>query len=334
MVALWVLLGFLTWHDLASGVRLAFPKTDNIFSQHLLFDGPVQIAPIIAAILLHACAAIVGYSAVIYPIWGQRRLAAGIWLFLAGIVPGTLIFMTLSRLFSLVLTHAFAPAAILVAVAGATIVSVQRTRQQWRQERLTLNWKTVWPAIGLVGAIFVFTIEMDVFHILGEASTWFTNEVYFAPANGIGTFARFPLVSEHYDEAALLYPIVYGLVRRGAATNRHIGCPLLDHGVSGPRQHGQPDLSRPQVLSRRSLERLRMRGLCLRSIAFPEPRLLPSSVRLRQPARLRVAYRTPPHLGASVPSGIRPGRMAPQGKPDHFRCLCGPGLRPVRDAHS
>ena len=215
-VALWVMLGFLTWHELASGVRVGFPKADNFYGQHLLFDGPVQIIPIIAAVLLHACAAIVGYSAVIYPIWGKRRLAAEVWLFLAGIVPGTLIFMTLSRVVSLVLTHAFAPAAIWIAVIGATIVCLLRSRREWRQERLSLNWGAAWAAIGLVATIFVFTIQMDRFHILGEASTWFTNEVYFAPTNGIGTSARFPLVSQHYDEAALLYPVIYGLVRRGA----------------------------------------------------------------------------------------------------------------------
>ena len=215
-VVLWIMLGFLTWHDLGSGVRVGFPRTDNIFSQHLLFDGPVQIIPILAVVLLHACAAIVGYSAIVYPIWGRRRLAADVWLFLAGIVPGTLLFMTLSRLVSLVLTHALAPAAIWIAVIGATIVCLLRSGREWRQERLTLNWGTVWAAVGLVATIFVFTIQMDQFHILGEASTWFTTEVYFSPSNGIGTAARFPLVSQHYDEAALLYPVVYGLVHRGA----------------------------------------------------------------------------------------------------------------------
>jgi hypothetical protein len=218
-VALWNLLGFLTWHELTSGVRVGFPKADNIYGQHLLFDGPVQAIPILAALLLHVCAAIIGYWVVIYPIWGRRRLAAEVWLFLAGIVPGTLIFMTLSRLVSLVLTHAYAPAAIWIAVIGAAMVCLLRARREWRQERLSLNWATAWPATALVATILVFTIQMDRFHILGEASTWFTNEVYFAPANGIGTAARFPLVSQHYDEAALLYPVVYGLVHRGAAAN-------------------------------------------------------------------------------------------------------------------
>jgi hypothetical protein len=217
IVALWVLLGFLNWHELVTGVRIGIPRADNSYGQHLLFDGPVQILPIVAAILLQACASVIGYATIVHPIWGGRRLASEIWLLAGGLIPGSLILITLSRIVSLALNNAYAPSVLFALIATAAGVSILKVRRQWNREDAGLAWRDLWPASMLLAAIFIFTIQMDRFHIVGEASTWFINEIYLSPVNGIGTAEKFPLVSQHYDEAALLYPVIYGLLRRGAS---------------------------------------------------------------------------------------------------------------------
>ena len=217
IVALWVTLGFLNWHELVTGVRVGIPRADNSYGQHLLFDGPVQILPIIAAILLHACAAVIGYATVVRPIWGGRRLASQIWLLAGGLIPGSLFLIAISRIVSLALSNAYAPSVLIMLIATATGASILKVRHQWNRNDAGLTWRELWPAGMLLVAVFIFTIQIDRFHIVGEASSWFINEIYLSPVNGIGTAKKFPLVSQHYDEAALLYPVIYGLLHRGAS---------------------------------------------------------------------------------------------------------------------
>jgi len=214
LVGLWVLIGLSNWHELAMGVRVGFPKADNYYGQHLLFDGPVQALPIIGAIILHICAALLGYVLVVQPIWGQRRLASEIWLLLAGIVPGSLVLIAASRVVSLLLDNRYAPGLLMVLIIATGGVAAVAARQRWTKDSVSVT-SGLWLAIGLVAGIFLFTIQMDRFHILGEASSWFISDVYMSGTTGIGTAGRFPLISQHYDEAAFLYPVLYGLVHRG-----------------------------------------------------------------------------------------------------------------------
>lgn len=216
LVGLWVLIGLSNWHELAMGVRVGFPRADNIYGQHLLFDGPVQASPIIGALVLHLCAALLGYVLVVQPIWGRLRLASEIWLLLAGIIPGSLILIAASRTASLLLDNRYAPGllmALLIAAVGAAAITA---RQRWNKDSIDPA-SGLWPAACLIAGIFLFTMQMDRFHILGEASTWTNSDVYMSTANGIGTAGKFPLISQHYDEAAFLYPVIYGLVHRGPA---------------------------------------------------------------------------------------------------------------------
>ena len=217
LVGLWVLIGLSNWHELVMGVRVGFPKADNIYGQHLLFDGPVQALPIIGAVILHACAALLGYVLVVQPIWGRRRLASEIWLLLAGIIPGSLILIAASRIVSLLLDNRYAPGLLMVIVIAAGGVAALAARRRWNKDSVSAA-SGLWPAICLIACIFLFTIQMDRFNILGEASSWFISDVYMSGTTGIGTAGRFPLVSQHYDEAAFLYPILYGLVHRGPST--------------------------------------------------------------------------------------------------------------------
>jgi hypothetical protein len=214
LVGLWVLIGLSNWHELAMGVRVGFPKADNFYGQHLLFDGPVQAYPIVGAIFLHVCAALLGYVLVVRPIWGRRQLASEIWLLLAGIIPGSLILIAVSRFVSLLLDNRYAPGLLIMLIVVAGSVAAVAARQRWNRDSVRIA-SGVWPAICLIAGIFLFTIQMDRFHILGEASSWFISDVYMSGTTGIGTAGRFPLISQHYDEAAFLYPVLYGLVHRG-----------------------------------------------------------------------------------------------------------------------
>ena len=214
LVGLWVLIGLSNWHELAMGVRVGFPKADNYYGQHLLFDGPVQAYPVIGAIVLHFCAALLGYVLVVQPIWGRRQVASEIWLLLAGIIPGSLMLMAASRFISLLLDNRYAPGLLMVLIVVAGGAATVAARQRWNRETVRVA-NGIWPAICLIACIFLFTIQMDRFHILGEASSWFISDVYMSGTTGIGMAGRFPLISQHYDEAAFLYPVLYGLVHRG-----------------------------------------------------------------------------------------------------------------------
>jgi hypothetical protein len=213
---IWVIIGFAPWRDIANGTRVGSPFTTNDYGQHLLFDGSVQTPAIIGVILLHICAAILGYVFVVRPIWGNRRLAAEVWLMLAGLVPGTLLLIALSRLISLFFPNPWAPGIIVaLALAAALFGIIRVVGFRPRISSLTINWPAIWASVAVLITVFVFTVHIDRFHVVGEASVWFMNEVYLSDTYGIGTAGRFPLVSQHYDEAALLYPVIYGLMHIG-----------------------------------------------------------------------------------------------------------------------
>src|ERR1700743_2112773 len=146
LVGLWVLIGLSNWHVLAMGVRVGFPKADNYYGQHLLFDGRVQAYAIIGAIVLHLCAALLGYLLVVRPIWGQRRLASEIWLLMAGIIPGSLLLIAASRVVSLLIDNRYAPGllmALIIAAGGAAAIAARR---RWDKDSVSVA-SGLWPAV-------------------------------------------------------------------------------------------------------------------------------------------------------------------------------------------
>lgn len=215
VTCLWVLLAFLNWHQLALGVRIGFPRVNNDYDQALLFSGPVQMRAVLGVVLLHACSGLLGYKLIVRPIWGRRRLASEAWLLVSGVIPGNLILIVLARLVTLALPNSTAPfvvGAITLAGTGAVIWSL---RKEESRETITWHWRDAVPIVGLAIGLLVFGIQFDRFHVVGEASSWFINQIYHSSLYGIGN-GYFPLVSQHYDEAALLYPVIYGLVHTGA----------------------------------------------------------------------------------------------------------------------
>ena len=222
-VAIWVLAGYAAWRSIATGVRFGSPFTTHEYGHELLFSGHLQFAPILGVILLHICAAIVGFTFLVQPIWGSRRLAADVWLVLAGVVPGTLFFIVISRTITLFVTNAWAPAVSAALIFIATILALVRLN---KQRELVFSRNLDWTAIAAcciaLAATLVFSVHIDRFHVVGEASVWFMKNVYLSDDHGIGTLGHFPFISQHYDEAALLYPVIYGLVDRADAMSEFV----------------------------------------------------------------------------------------------------------------
>jgi hypothetical protein len=214
---IWVVIGFVSWQRIANGVRVGSPFTTHDYGQHLLFDGSVQTRAVLGVILLHFCAAVLGYAFVVRPIWGNRRLAAEIWLVLAGVIPGTLLLMALSRITTLFVPNLWAPGTVAVVALATTLYGVIRiVGASHRMSVPGINWASLGTAVTVLLAVLIFTVHIDRFHVVGEASVWFMDNVFLSDQYGIGSVGRFPFVSQHYDEAALLYPVIYGLMHRGA----------------------------------------------------------------------------------------------------------------------
>jgi hypothetical protein len=216
LVAAWTLAALLSWAALNDGIRLGSPYAIYHEGQIALFGRSVQLIPFIAAIALNAIAGVIGLRWIIMPIWGQR-FATPIWSLLAGIVPGYLLIVPVVRIVTLLLPHGIAPAVISVL---AVIAGAWAWHGLWRRKKLgPMRWRELWPALAAIAAVLVFQVHFDRFHISGEASLWYYISVYFHDAHGLGTDARLPLIAQHYDEPAFLYPIAFGLIAPGPSAD-------------------------------------------------------------------------------------------------------------------
>jgi hypothetical protein len=111
----------------------------------------------------------------------------------------------------------WAPAIIFgVTLGGAAYFVIEFVVSRENTGNRPTNWAAIWSVTAVLLAVFVFTVHIDRFHVVGEASIWFMNDVYLSASHGIGSEGRWPLISQHYDEAALLYPVIYGIMHQGA----------------------------------------------------------------------------------------------------------------------
>jgi hypothetical protein len=213
MSALWILLAFTNWHDLASGPRVGMPWTNYDYGQALLFETGIQAIPVAGMLVWNFAAAVIGYRWVIRPVFGQQRLAAPVWLLIAGYLPGMLLVVAVSRIVTLALPNTIAPTVLLVTgLAAALFAAYAGLLRQPGQPPPTIDWRRVWPGVAGLLIALIFSVHVDRFHVMGEGSGWFISNVFLSKQHGIGTSGTWPLISQHYDEAAFLYPIVYGLV--------------------------------------------------------------------------------------------------------------------------
>ncbi len=215
--AIWVLVAFSTWRDFADGLRFTTPWRPTFDAGPRLFDSAVGLLPLIAVLALNAGAMIIGYSLIVRPLWGHRRLAAPIWLLFSGAIPGTLIIIAISRISTLFLPNALAPGVIGILILAAVGVSFWKCSSQTSDD--LAHWKDgVWLAMAAFLTMLVIGVAVDQNHVVGEGSLWFIKSIFLSHQYGIGTDGRWPIISQHYDEAAFLYPIVYGIQGGNAGT--------------------------------------------------------------------------------------------------------------------
>lgn len=220
--AFWTLLALFNWRELSNGVRFASPWSAYDYGQAMLFGGPVQLTPILGCVFLNLAAALVGYRAFVKPIWGDRGVSGETWLVIAGLLPGMLIFIAAARVVTLLVTNSIAAplllsAAALAAAWGGFGLVRCRTRNVSGFAKLRLgSLRDPLIAVAIFAAFLLLQVEIDQAHALAEGSIFFIRSVFLSPAYGIGTNGHWPLISQHYDEAAFLFPVVYGLVQPGA----------------------------------------------------------------------------------------------------------------------
>jgi len=208
--ALWTVLALFEWRDLFNGPRLSSPWSTYQYGQAMLFTAAPRLAPILAVLALNAAAALIGYWYMVRPIWGRDQCAAP-WALLAGVAPGALLIAPVTRLITLAAPNAVAPWliwAIILAFAGLAIRGLLRSQAA----QTALPWGAAAGVGAMIIAALIFQIHMDRAHAVAEGSVWFINELFLSPEHGIGTGGRWPLISQHYDEAAFLYPAIYGFL--------------------------------------------------------------------------------------------------------------------------
>lgn len=232
-IGLWVLLSLVTFRDLASGPRVGSPWSTYGYGDGLLFHVPVQQGPLLVGVLFNLAAFVVGYRLVVKPLWGRSSLAPPLWLGASGIVPGSLLIIALSRVTTLLLPNGVAPFVLLTIVfvtAGAfsieSAVDLRSARSSTAAVSSLLSaearagrraWLRDLAAVMVVlGAALVFSVHLDRSHAAGEGSVWFIDNVFLSPTHGVGTGGHWPILSQHYDEAAFLYPVVHGTVQPGS----------------------------------------------------------------------------------------------------------------------
>lgn len=213
----WIALALLTWGDLQNGVRVSTPFATFGYGQSALFSHPIHVGQILATFLWNFLGAFVGYYYVIRPIWGGKGLAASPWMLWAGIVPGCFLIGAVTRLLTLVFDNQSAAWLIAAVVIAASAFALQRLNKDAAASRTSaFGWQatSVWLLLAMIAAL-IFQIHMDRSHAIAEGSIWFVNEIFLSAEYGIGTGGHFPLIAQHYDEAAFLHALVFLTVSPG-----------------------------------------------------------------------------------------------------------------------
>ena len=211
---LWTVVALLTWSDLANGPRVSSPFSTFGYGQAALFSAPVNLVQVIGVLIWSGFAALLGYALVIRPIWGGKRFAGGAVMLLAGVVPGMLLIGAVARLITLFAPNAIAAPLIAILVAAASAWAALRLWPNLKQVREP-PWRAAAVLAGFVAASLIFQIHIDRGHAVAEGSIWFINNVFLSERFGVGADGLFPLVTQHYDEAAFLLAPIYLLVAPG-----------------------------------------------------------------------------------------------------------------------
>lgn len=217
IAGLWVVMALLTWGGLQNGVRLSSPFSTFGYGQAALFSSSVNLVHVAAVLVWTGMTALIGYYFVIRRIWGGKGLAGPLWMGFSGLIPGMFLIGAVTRLVTFALPNqpsSWLVAGLLLTTSG---YAAWRLRQQAHATpRAPSVWRHALLAGAAVAAALVFQIHMDKSHAVAEGSIWFINEIFLSPEYGIGADGHFPLIAQHYDEAAYLHALIYLMVAPGA----------------------------------------------------------------------------------------------------------------------
>ena len=214
MAGLWLVLALLTWGDLVNGPRVSSPFSTFGYGQAALFSAPVNLLHVLGTLAWNAAAMVIGYALVIRPVWGGKHYAGAGLMALAGVVPGTLLIGAVARIVTLFAPNAVAAPLIALFVASASAWAAIALWPQIRLARSEWRGVAVMMIVAVLGGL-VFQLHVDRGHAVAEGSIWFINTVFLSEVFGVGAGGSFPLVTQHYDEAAFLLAPIYLLVRPG-----------------------------------------------------------------------------------------------------------------------
>lgn len=215
LAAGWALLALLTWAGLQNGVRVSSPFSTYGYGQAALFSAPVHLVHVVGALLWHGLASLLGYALVIRPVWGGKALASAPWMAFAGVIPGALMLGAVTRLVTLLAPNTNAAWIVAVIALGAGALAALELRRGARKQAPPTIWRGLSVAACVLVASLIFQIQIDRGHAVAEGSIWFINEVFLSSVYGVGAGGHFPLLTQHYDEAAFLHPLIYLTVAPG-----------------------------------------------------------------------------------------------------------------------
>ncbi|MFN4184203.1 MAG: hypothetical protein ACK4M6_05405 [Hyphomonas sp.] len=215
LAGLWALLAILTWAGLQNGVRVSSPFSTFGYGQSALFSGPVQLLAVGGVVFWNGLAALIGYALVIRPLWGGKGLVSTPWMMFAGVVPGALMIGAVTRLITLAAPNESGAwiVGVLAVIAGVYAARISFGKTPVKERRPVWRWLVV-AALALAASL-VFQLHIDRGHAVAEGSIWFINEIFLSPTYGLGAGGHFPLLAQHYDEAAFLHPLIFLTVSPG-----------------------------------------------------------------------------------------------------------------------
>lgn len=170
------------------------------------------------------CIAAIGEALFLVPLQFDQQRSRRPFRLLAGFVPGYILTSAFNRVVTLFLSHRTAP----VMIASSTLLVLililihpQRVRPDQRVVgtdggdgpfAACARWIS---SLLLLWMVTVFFLQRQVDHVTGDAFV-FLDSLLKSPVTGIGTGGRLAVISQHYDELSVLYPLLYGVYGRFA----------------------------------------------------------------------------------------------------------------------
>jgi len=194
------------------------PVGTSYFPIRLITDQPTDPLVYIVVVLYMFCIAIIGYGLFLRPLLGNVLPGNQPAQILAAFVPGYIMVSAFNRLITILLPHSTAPAVIagsmLLVVFLIGINRYRAGRGECIPAGRAVGYSIFVSWMGsmlLLWSVTVYVLQRQVDHITGDAFV-FLDSLLKSPETGIGTIGHLAVISQHYDELSVLYPLLYGLL--------------------------------------------------------------------------------------------------------------------------